>query len=360
MFDRRLVIHFDWLLLAIVLIACIEGVIIIYSATHTLGGQFYLKQIYWILIGLGAMLVIISIDYRSWGRFAYVLYALNILLLVLVLSAGPGSLKVERWLRLGGFKVQPSEFMKITLILVLAHYFQQTKDSHLSIRDLFIPAILLFIPLVLIVKQPDLGTAITLVPIFLSILFIAGLRFKHILSMLLLGVSLTPFIWTHIKEYQRKRILIFLNPDADPLGAGYHLIQSKIAVGSGGLTGKGYLLGTQNKLNFLPAQHTDFIFSVLSEEWGFLGALLTLAIILLIILRGIDIAYHSKDRMGLVLAMGVVASLTFHVFINIGMVTGLMPITGLPLPFLSYGGSSILSTLIGIGFLLNIRMRRFT
>jgi rod shape determining protein RodA len=359
MFDRRLIIHFDWLLLILTLLACFEGVVVIYSSTYKMGGQFYIKQIYWILIGLGCMLVVISIDYRTWGRYAYVLYAINMFLLIILLGRGAGNLKVDRWLRLGGFNIQPSEFMKITLILVLAHYFQQTKDRPLTIRDIIIPSILLIVPLGLIVKQPDLGTAITLVPIFLTILFIAGLGIRHILFIILSGVSLSPFIWTHIKEYQRNRILIFLNPNADPLGAGYHLIQSKIAVGSGGLWGKGFLMGTQNKLNFLPAQHTDFIFSVLSEEWGFLGALLTLVLIFLILIKGIDIAFHSKDRMGHVLTMGVVATLTFHVFINVGMVTGMMPITGLPLPFLSYGGSSIFSTLIGIGFLLNVRMRRF-
>jgi rod shape determining protein RodA len=359
MFDRRLITHFDWLLLFITLIICFEGVMLVYSATFYQGGRFYLKQFYWILIGLGIMLVVISIDYRSWGRAAYLLYGVNLLLLLLVLGQGAAGLKVERWLRLGGFNIQPSEFMKITLVLALAHYFQQTKDRPSTIRDILVPSLLLAVPLVLIIKQPDLGTAITLIPIFLSILFIAGVGFRYILSIILLGISLTPYIWNHLKEYQRNRILIFLNPSADPLGAGYHLIQSKIAVGSGGLWGKGYLMGTQNRLNFLPAQHTDFIFSLLSEEWGFVGALLTLTLFLLIILRGIDIAFSSHDRLGLVLAMGVVATLTFHVLINVGMVTGLMPITGLPLPFLSYGGSSVVSTLMGVGFLLNIRMRRF-
>lgn len=338
---------------------CVEGVIVIYSATHTSGVQFYLKQIYWVLIGLGGMLIVISIDYRTWGRVAYILYAINILLLVLVLLGGPGSQKVGRWLRFGGFNIQPSEFMKITLILALAHYFQQSKSRN-NMRDILIPLVMLLIPLALIVKQPDLGTAITIIPIFLTILFIAGVDFKHLLYITLPGLFLAPYTWNHLKAYQRKRILVFLNPSSDPLGAGYHLIQSKIAVGSGSLWGKGFLMGTQNRLNFLPAQHTDFIFSVLSEEWGFIGALLTLGLLFFIILRGVDVAFHSKDRMGTVLAMGLVASLTFHVFINVGMVTGLMPITGLPLPFLSYGGSSIISTLMGIGFLLNIRMRRFS
>ncbi len=360
MFDRRLILHFDWLLLLITMLVCFEGVIVIYSATYNMGDQFYIKQIYWVLMGLGAMLVVISIDYRAWGRSAYALYAINIILLIVVLMGGPTSQKVGRWLKFGGFSVQPSEFMKITFILTLATYFKRSKDRSSSIRDVFIPLFLLLIPLALIVKQPDLGTAITLIPIFLSILFIAGIEFRYISYIVLPSILFAPFAWGLLKEYQRDRILVFLNPNADPLGAGYHLIQSKIAVGSGSLWGKGFLMGTQNRLNFLPAQYTDFIFSVLSEEWGFIGALLTLGLILFIILRGTDIAFHSKDRMGMVLAMGIVASLTFHVFINVGMVTGLMPITGLPLPFLSYGGSSIITTLIGIGFLLNIRMRRFS
>ncbi len=359
MFDRRLILHFDWVLLLLAIVMCFEGIMIVYSATHNVSGQLHLKQLYWVLIGLGAMLIVISIDYHTWGRFAYALYAVNVLLLILVLLGGQTSQNVGRWLKFGGFSIQPSEFMKLTFILALATYFKQSKDRHGFFGDVFVPSILLAIPLGLIVKQPDLGTAITLIPIFLSILFIAGVEFRHILYLILPGVLFTPFAWGLIKEYQRNRILVFLNPNADPLGAGYHLIQSKIAVGSGGLWGKGFLMGTQNRLNFLPAQHTDFIFSVLSEEWGFIGILLTLGLILFIILRGTDIAFHSKDRMGMVLAMGIVASLTFHVFINVGMVTGLMPITGLPLPFLSYGGSSIINTLIGIGFLLNIRMRRF-
>jgi rod shape determining protein RodA len=266
MFDRRLILHFDWLLLLLTLIMCSAGVMMIYSATHNLNGQFYIKQIYWILMGLGVMLIIISVDYRSWGRLAYTLYVINVVLLILVLWGGPDSQNVERWLTLRGFNIQPSEFMKITLILVLAHYFQQSKEQRSGPRDIFIPLLLLLLPLGLIVKQPDLGTAITLIPIFLSILFVAGVRFRYILSIILPGIFFAPYIWNHLAEYQRNRILIFLNPQADPLGAGYHLIQSKIAVGSGGLWGKGYLMVTQNILNFLPSQHTDFIFSVLSEE----------------------------------------------------------------------------------------------
>ncbi len=359
MFDRRLVLHFDWLLLLLILIMSIEGVCLIYSASYYQGSNFYIKQIYWVLIGLGAMLLVISIDYRTWGKFAYLLYFINLLLLIAVLGRSTGGAKVDRWLRLGAFNIQPSEFFKITLVLTMARYFHKTKNQSTNIKDIIIPSILLIIPLGLIIKQHDLGTAITLIPIFITCLFIGGVRFRYILTMILAGMSSVPYVWHHLKEYQKNRILVFLNPNADPLGAGYHLIQSKIAVGSGGLWGKGFLMGTQNRLKFLPAQHTDFIFSILSEEWGFVGTLLTLALFLLIILRGIDTAYNSKDSMGQVLAMGIVAIMTFHVLINVGMVTGLMPITGLPLPFLSYGGSSAITTMICIGFLLNIRMRKF-
>ena len=364
MIDRRLIANFDWLLLLLVFSVTAEGVLLIYSATFrplaaAQGSNLYIKQIYWLLLGLSAIFVIISIDYHHLGNWAYVIYGLNLLLLLFLLFKGTDA-RVARWFRVGGINVQPSEFMKLTLILVLAQYFQRTSARPASIRDVLFPCLLTAIPLVLIVKQPDLGTAVTLLPVFLVILFVAGVRARYLGGLLGMGLLTAPLLWMHLKPYQKQRILTFIDPAKDPLGAGYHLMQSKIAVGSGGLLGKGFLAGTQNRLDFLPAQHTDFIFSVLAEEWGFIGALLTLVIFFVIMLRGLEIALHAKDELGTILAAGIVANLVVHIVINVGMVTGLLPITGLPFPLLSYGGSSTLTTLMGIGILLNIRMRRFT
>ncbi len=362
MIDRRLIANFDWLLLLLIIFVTAEGVALIYSATFS-GGAFqanilYIRQIYWLLLGLLAIFVIISIDYRHIGNWAYFLYGLNLLFLLFLLFRS-GDVKVARWLKIGGLSIQPSEFMKLSLVLVLARYFQRITGRPTTTKDILIPCLLVAIPLVLIVKQPDLGTAITLLPVFLVILFVAGVGMRYLLGMLGLGLLTVPALWLNLKPYQKQRILTFLDPAKDPLGAGYHLMQSKIAVGSGGLLGKGFLAGTQNRLDFLPAQHTDFIFSVLAEEWGFIGAMLTLAVFFLIMLRGLEIASQAKDQLGTILATGIVASLVVPIIINVGMVTGLLPITGLPFPLLSYGGSSTITTLMGVGILLNIRMRRF-
>lgn len=363
MFDRRLVANFDWLLLFLIFFVAFEGVFLVYSATYrgTVSSQanpLYLKQIYWVLIGLAAVLVVISIDYHHIGRWSYAFYALNILLLVYLLVKG-GDAKVARWFKIGGLSLQPSEFMKLSIILVLGQYFHRNSGPT-TIKDVLIPAVIVGIPLVLIVKQPDLGTAITLLPIFFAVLFVAGVRMRYLSGMIGMGLMAAPLLWLKLKPYQKQRIMTFIDPSQDPLGAGYHVTQSKIAVGSGGVLGKGFLAGTQNRLDFLPAQHTDFIFSVLAEEWGFIGAMLTLIVVFFILLKGTDIALHAKDQLGLIFAMGIVTSLAVHVIINVGMVIGLLPVTGLPFPLLSYGGSSTIVTLVSIGILLNIRMRRFT
>ncbi len=363
MFDRRLAANFDWLLLLLICIVTIEGVVVIYSATFSdavrQSNPLYLRQIYWLLLGVAAIFVVISIDYHHLGRWSYALYAINVGLLMFLLFKG-GDAKVARWLKIGGVSFQPSEFMKLTMILVLGQYFQRNSGRGTTMKDILIPCILMGIPLALIVKQPDLGTAITLVPVFLVILLVAGVRRRYLAGMIGMGLMAAPIAWMYLKPYQKQRILTFIDPTQDPLGAGYHLMQSKIAVGSGGWFGKGFLAGTQNRLDFLPAQHTDFIFSVLSEEWGFIGAFVTLLIFFFILLRGVEIASQAKDPLGVVLATGIVASLAAHIVINVGMVTGLLPITGLPFPLLSYGGSSTLTTLIGMGMLFNIRMRRFS
>jgi rod shape determining protein RodA len=363
MIDRRLFIHFDWALLGMVLFIASLGIVNLYSVTsngETVGTPLYLKQMIWLAIGLAAMLGIAFVEYRYYTDFAYIVYATAVVLLIFVLGYGIITAGAQRWVRVGTLKFQPSEFVKIALILSLAKFFQRSPGREgYSLKHLAFPFFLLFLPMLLILKQPDLGTAIILLLVFLSVLIFVKVRWSSLITLGVIGVSLVPLVWRFLKDYQKRRIITFLNPDLDPLGAGYHLIQSKIAVGSGGIFGKGFMKGTQCKLGFLPEQHTDFIFSALGEEWGLVGCIVVVGVYFLLILWGLRIAVGSKDRYGAVLSFGVVAMFFWHTFINIAMVLGLMPVVGIPLPLLSYGGSFLISTLIGIGFLLNVSMRRY-
>ena len=361
--DRRLFIHFDWVLLGIVLVIASIGILKLYSPTAKIemaGIPYYLKQFFWLLIGLVLMVTIAFVEYRFYSDFAYIVYSVALFLLVVVLVYGIMTSGAQRWVRIGPFSFQPSEFVKISFILALAKFFHRPPDRKgYSLKELLLPFLLLVLPMVLILKQPDLGTAIILLLVFFSILIFVKIRWSSLLTIGLTGAAAVPLLWSLLKEYQKKRIIPFFNPDLDPLGAGYHLIQSKIAVGSGGIIGKGFLKGTQSKLGFLPEQQTDFIFSALGEEWGLIGTILVIGLYLALILGGLRIAVQAKDRFSAILAFGVVAMLFWHVFINIGMVLGMMPVVGIPLPLLSYGGSFIVSTLIGVGLLLNVSMRRF-
>jgi len=327
---------------------------------ETSGLPFYLKQMTWLLIGLIVMILITLIDYRTYSDFAYGIYFITFLLLLAVMAYGIITSGAQRWVRIGPISFQPSEFIKISLIIALAKFFKRPAGREgYSLKQLFIPFLLLIVPMMLILKQPDLGTAVILLLIFFSVLLFVKVRWSSLLMIVVGGASIVPLLWRFLKEYQKKRILTFFNPEMDPLGAGYHLIQSKIAIGSGGILGKGFMKGTQSKLGFLPEQQTDFIFSALGEEWGLIGCFLLLALYFILILWGLRIAVQSKDRFSAILSFGVVAMLFWHIFINIGMVLGMMPVVGIPLPLLSYGGSFMVSTLIGIGLLLNVSMRRF-
>ncbi len=361
--DRRLFIHFDWTLLGIVLVIALIGILNLYSATAKIemaGTPYYLKQIFWLLIGLVVMVTIAFIEYRFYSDFAYIVYSVALFLLIVVLVYGIITSGAQRWVKIGSLSFQPSEFVKISLILALAKFFHQPPDRKgYPLKQLPFPFLLLVLPMVLILKQPDLGTAIILLLVFFSILIFVKIRWTSLLTIGLTGAAAVPLLWNLLKEYQKRRIITFFNPDLDPLGAGYHLIQSKIAVGSGGIIGKGFLKGTQSKLGFLPEQQTDFIFSALGEEWGLIGSFFVIGLYVAFILWGIGIAVQAKDRFSAILAFGVVAMLFWHVFINIGMVLGMMPVVGIPLPLLSYGGSFIVSTLIGVGLLLNVSMRRY-
>jgi rod shape determining protein RodA len=363
MIDRRLFIHFDWTLLGMALLIALIGILNLYSITshwEITGTPVYLKQTFWLLIGLVLMVTIAFIEYRFYSDFGYIVYSASIFLLLLVLGYGIITSGAQRWIKIGFINFQPSEFVKISFILALAKFFHSPPDREgYALKHLIFPFLLLMIPMLLILKQPDLGTAIILFLVFFSILLFVKIHWSSLLAMVIVGASTLPLVWRFLKEYQRKRIITFFNPDLDPLGAGYHLIQSKIAVGSGGILGKGFMKGTQCKLGFLPEQQTDFIFSVLGEEWGLIGSLILVLLYFSLIWWGLRIAVQAKDRFGAVISFGVVAMLFWHVFINIGMVLGLMPVVGIPLPLLSYGGSFLVSTLIGIGLLLNVSMRRY-
>lgn len=364
MFDRRLVQNFDWLLLALILVISAIGLVNLYSAgfNRTPEGStpIYVKQLYWFLVGLGVMFLTLFYDYRHLERLAYPLYLAGMVLLLLVMVAGKTVSGSKRWLVLGPVSFQPSEFLKIALILVLARFWnQRLKPGPLSFRDLLWPLFLILVPAVLIARQPDLGSAILVTLVGGSLVLLGGVNGRTLAwggAAVLLAV---PSAWPFLREYQRQRLLTFLDPERDPLGSGYHIIQSKIAVGSGQFWGKGFLQGTQSQLHFLPEQHTDFVFSVFAEEWGFVGSGVVVLLYLLLILWGLVIARHCKDCFGQMLAIGVTALLFWQIFINLCMVTGLLPVVGIPLPLFSYGGSSLITTMLALGLLLNLRMRRF-
>ncbi len=364
MIDRRMYKDFDVMLATMALVIFILGLLTIWSSTQAKGLPFaqsyVLKQLMWFGVGMIFFIIVIKVSYHKFLDMAYIIYAVNVLLLVFVLIMGHARLGAQRWFSIAGFAFQPSEFMKISLILALSAYVGQKKGSMESLENLIVPTALLVIPFVLVLLQPDLGTALLLVPIFFAILLVGGAKLKYLTRMILLGIAFMPVFWHLLRGYQKQRLMVFINPNVDPLGAGYTIIQSKIAIGSGGLIGKGWLNGTQNQLNFIPERHTDFIFSVIGEEWGFLGAIVLVLLYLLIIYRAFDIGNLTSDRYGKCMATGIAVLLSLQVVINIGMTIGLMPVVGIPLPLVSYGGSSLLATIIAIGLLLNIGMRRST
>lgn len=439
MFDRRLLQNFDWVLFLNTLAIALIGVVAIYSASKGYPGEakYWLRQLYWIGLGIAAGFLVLLVDMRTLGRWAYVLHAAAILSLVLVLKYGKGSVgsPVERWFVIGGVAFQPAEFVKYTLVLALAYYFRDSRRvGDLGLLRLLWPLAFLAAPFLLIVQQPDLGSAMLLAMVFVPIIVLAGVRLRLLVFLGGLGVAgvlllvaafslgsyridkdvlaamarrevpdelivqaralqgqrywsahslrsqlagrlristdepsldvlqeqaFQPLIAYVLRPYQQKRLITFVNPNADPLGAGYHVIQSKVAIGSGKFLGKGFGESTQGALNFLPARHTDFIFAIFAEEWGFLGVLLLLGLYTGLILRGMSIVFQTRDRFSAFLTLGIVSLIALQAMVNAGMAAGLLPVVGVPLPLVSYGGSSMLATLVGIAMLLNIRMRRF-
>jgi rod shape determining protein RodA len=358
--DRRMFFNVDWALLAAVLLLTAIGVATIFSATAG-RGSLEVKQLYAIGLGIAGMIVCIAIDYRRLVDRAAVLYLLALAVLTYVLVFGPRIAGTRRWvIGPGGFQVQPSEFAKLVACLLVAKIFAEYKKESLGLADIALPGAAVGLLAVLIAAEPDLGTAFTLVPLFLTAAFLAGLRVKAVLGLGVVMVVLGGLGWMFaLKEYQKTRIYSFLDPNLDPRGAGYQKIQSQIAVGSGGLAGKGYKQGSQSQLGYIPARHTDFIFSVLAEENGFVGVAVVLGLYLFVLWRAFDTAHMARDRVGGILAAAVTAFLSFQVIYNVAMVAGLVPVKGLPLPFMSYGGSSVLSSFLALGLILNVRMRRF-
>jgi rod shape determining protein RodA len=354
---------FDWPLLGLVLVLCAISVLEIYSATlHTKYAGFHTKQAFWIAGGLVAMFAFSRIDYHKLIDFVPWAYGVSLLALVAVKLVGHKVLGAKRWISMGPMHFQPSEWVKLILILAVARYFANLGGRSLSTRDILKALLLVFLPMALVLIEPDLGTSLTYIPILAAGLFLGGINIRQSLVLLTCGVVLVVGVWSSgkvLKPFQKARLTSFLNPDSDPKGTGYQIRQSLIAVGSGGVWGKGAAKGTQTQGDFLPIPHADFIFAALGEEHGFVGAIFVLLLYFSILMRLIQNAQTAADLSGSLIIMGVVAVLTFQIAVNVGMVIGLMPVTGIPLPLMSYGGSSVLFTFLALGAVMNVRMRRF-
>ncbi len=367
MFDRRLIENFDWGFLMVIGLIGSAGLVILYSAvTAGYDGSsihyLFKKQVVWMGVGFVVMMGVLVIDFRQFDKLNFLIYGACICMLIGVLIFGQMGGGSRRWLVIGAFRVQPSELMKIALIISLASVYSKiVSQEGLGFRNLVKPAVICLIPFSLIVVQPDLGTGLLLLLIAGSVTLFIKVEKRVFFTFLGMGLLIVPLVWfLGLKEYQKARIMTFLDPDRDPLGAGYHIIQSKIAIGSGMITGKGFLKGTQNALSFLPEQHTDFILSVLAEEWGLMGCGVLLLLYFILLFWGLNIAYTCRSMFGSILALGVTIMIFWQIFINIGMVMGLMPVVGVPLPMVSYGGSSVITNMVGFGILLNISMRKFS
>ena len=362
--DRRLFEHFDMVLMLLIFLICIMAFFNLYSASFPQKGYGmapYIKQGYFFLMGFTAFVFIVSFDYQELHFWNYPIYVMTILLLLFAFIAGHEAGGAQRWINLGFFKLQPSEPAKLMLVITLASYYSRKEiNDGYAIKDLVMPIVLTGIPFLLILLEPDLGTALMLGIIFISMTVFVKLRLSTYFIMGSLGLGAVLFAWEQLlKPYQKQRIATFLNPEQDPMGHGYQVLQSKIAVGSGGKFGKGYLEGTQGHLHFLPERHTDFAFSVWGEEWGFAGSVIFIGTYFLLLFWGLYVAMYAKDRFGVLLAYGVVMLIFWQAVINLFMVMGFLPVVGIPLPLVSYGGSSLMTTMLGLGLLMNVRMRRF-
>ena len=338
------------------------GCMLIYSATYfnDPGLGTVKKQLLWMAIGIALMVLFLAIDYHVYFDIAPILYGMGIVLLLYLLVLGKTTAHVKSWIHIGSFQFQPSEFMKIFTALMLAKFFDSNDRAYLDFRSFMVAMGIIGLPMALIIVQPDFGTAATFFPLIAVAMFFGGIRLRVWAVMILLGLLAAGGGWfVFLKGYQRERIMIFLNPERDPLGSGYQVTQAKIAIGSGGVHGKGFKQGTQAKLEYLPARHTDFIFAVLGEEWGFIGVAIVLSLYLFLIIQALTFAKNARDRGGTFLAICLIMFFVFHILINVSMQIGVLPTTGIPLPLVSYGGSSTMMFFIAIGLMLNVDMRRF-
>ncbi len=361
---KRFLKRLDYPLMFATLAIIIYSLIIISSATHINNPteeRFYFvqRQGLFALINIVIAALFLNFDYRGIQQYGQKLYIFNLVMLVAVMAFGTTALGAQRWLALGPIMLQPSEFSKLIVIICMAALLESRMGTLNSLRDLLPIAVYIGIPFVLVLKQPDLGTSLVFMAIFFGMVIACGIRWRILIGIIMAGICSFPILWNYVlKEYQKTRLYVFIDPNIDPLGSGYHIIQSKIAIGSGMLFGKGIFQGTQSQLNFLPENHTDFIFAVVGEEFGFIGALILLLLYLIIFWRGIQIAREAGDMFGRLLAVGITSMLAFHVLINVGMTTGIMPVTGIPLPLMSYGVSALTTDILAIALLLNINMRK--
>ena len=362
--DRRLLPHIDWLLVGALFVLAMIGLLTIYSVTWNIqanrpGAEFW-RQAYALPVAFIAMAVCMLVDYRTLAQRSVLIFGGVLLSLVAVLLFGEVAKGSRRWIDVG-MRLQPSEFARLGLALMLAMVYGDPRRSARSLGELLLGAFVLALPVGLILLQPDLGTAVTLLPVYAGVAYMAGLQMRWVAAALLLALLVSPVVWMYgLHDYQKDRVLTFLDPYKDPRGEGYQQIQARVTVGSGGLMGKGFRQGTQGAYRFLPEGHNDFVFAVLAEEHGFLGVIVVLGLYLFVVLRSLEAAKLAKDRVGAFLVVGLVSWFLFQVVYNITMQAGLAPVKGLTLPLMSYGGSSLVATLAGFGLILNVRMRRFT
>ena len=353
----------DFTLIAATAAILVMSLVIIGSATHinTPSDErywFVQRQGIFAILNVAVAIFLMNFDYKILQAYGNKMYIFNLIMLVAVMVVGQSALGAQRWIQLGPISLQPSEFSKLIMIVSLAGMLEERVGKLNNLHDLLPVAAYVGVPFLLVMKQPDLGTSLVFMAIFFGMIFVCGVNLRLLGGIFGVGLACMPILWHFLKDYQKMRIMVFMDPNVDPLGSGYHIIQSKIAIGSGMLFGKGLFGGTQSQLNFLPENHTDFIFAVVGEELGFIGAAFLLLLYLVVLWRGIKIARDASDMFGRLLAVGITSMLAFHVLVNVGMTTGIMPVTGIPLPFRSYGVSSLTTNILSIAILLNIHMRK--
>lgn len=360
---KRLLRRTDFVLVAATAGILIMSLIVIGSATHINTPSddrywFVARQGIFALMNIGIAAFLMNFDYKMLQGYGNKLYLFNLVMLVAVMLVGQSALGAQRWISLGPISIQPSEFSKLIMIISLATILEKRVGELNTMHDLLPVAAYVGVPFLLVLKQPDLGTSLVFMAIFFGMVFVCGINLRLLGGIFGAGIAMMPILWHFLKDYQKMRIMVFMDPNVDPLGSGYHIIQSKIAIGSGMLFGKGLFQGTQSQLNFLPENHTDFIFAVVGEELGFVGAAILLLLYLIVLWRGICIAREASDMFGRLLAVGITSMLAFHVLVNVGMTLGIMPVTGIPLPFMSYGVSSLTTNILSVAILLNIQLRK--